>query len=237
VRCFAKGVDKLAASGEAAPKACAKGGAHQRISPMGHLNRRAAALALCLAFGVGLAGCGQKDAVTADDMGLGNPAAKVTVIEYASASCPHCAAFNNEVFPAFKAKYIDTGKIHYVFREFLTPPVQVAAAGFLVARCAGKDKYFSVLDAIYRGQQAMYQSGDVKGTLLRIAQSAGMTEPQFDACIADEKAQQALNDRVGRYAKEDNITGTPTFVVNGKMLDGEQSLSSLDAAIAAAGGR
>jgi protein-disulfide isomerase len=203
---------------------------------MGHLNRRAAALALCLAFGVGLAGCGQQDAVTADDMGLGNPAAKVTVIEYASASCPHCAAFNNEVFPAFRAKYIDTGKIHYVFREFLTPPVQVAAAGFLVARCAGKDKYFSVLDAIYRGQQAMYQSGDVKGTLLRIAQSAGMTEPQFDACIADEKAAQALNDRVGRYAKEDNITGTPTFVVNGKMLDGEQSLSSLDAAIAAAGG-
>src|SRR5271170_7604643 len=83
--------------------------------------------------------------VTADDMSLGNPTAKVTVIEYASASCPHCARFNNDVFPAFKTKYIDSGRIHYVFREFLTPPVEVAAAGFLTARCAGKDKYFSVL--------------------------------------------------------------------------------------------
>src|SRR5580698_5039034 len=68
--------------------------------------------------------------VAPDDMTLGNPRAKVTVIEYASASCPHCAHFNNEVFPAFKAKYIDTGRIHYVFREFLTPPAEVAAASF-----------------------------------------------------------------------------------------------------------
>src|SRR5277367_1630408 len=102
-----------------------------------------------------------------DDMSLGNASAKVTVIEYASASCPHCAEFNNDVFPAFKAKYIDSGKIHYVFREFLTPPVPVAASGFLIARCAGKDKYFSVLDAIYHGQEAMYQSGDYHGALLR----------------------------------------------------------------------
>ena len=173
-------------------------------------------------------------AVTADDMSLGNPNAKVTVIEYASASCPHCARFNNDVFPAFKAKYIDTNKIHYVFREFLTPPQEVAAAGFLTARCAGKDKYFSVLDAIYRGQQAMYQSGDVHGTLLRIAESAGLTEPQFTACINDPKAIQALSDRVETYAKRDNITGTPTFIINGKALDGEQSLASLTTAINAA---
>ena len=72
--------------------------------------------------------------VSADDMAMGNAQAKVTVIEYASASCPHCAEFNNEVFPAFKAKYIDSGKIHYVFREFLTPPAEVAASGFLIAR-------------------------------------------------------------------------------------------------------
>lgn len=172
--------------------------------------------------------------VTADDMSLGNPNAKVTVIEYASASCPHCARFNNEVFPAFKAKYIDSGRIHYVFREFLTPPVEVAAAGFLTARCAGKDKYFSVLDAIYRGQADMFQSGDFRGALLRIAESAGMTEPQFNACISDDKQLKALNDRVEGYQKRDNITGTPTFIVNGAVLDGEQSLASLDAAIAKA---
>jgi protein-disulfide isomerase len=172
--------------------------------------------------------------VTADDMSLGNPNAKVTVIEYASASCPHCARFNNEVFPAFKAKYIDTGKIHYVFREFLTPPVEVAAAGFLTARCAGKDKYFSVLDAIYRGQTAMFQSGDFRGALLRIGESAGMTEAQFNACISDDAVLKALNDRVTTYEKRDNITGTPTFIVNGTSLDGEQTLQSLDTAIAAA---
>lgn len=180
-----------------------------------------------------LAACAKKGGsiVTSDDMSLGNPTAKVTVIEYASASCPHCAAFNNEVFPAFKAKYIDTNKIHYVFREFLTPPPEVAAAGFLTARCAGKDKYFSVLDAIFRGQQAMFQSGDYRGALLRIAQSAGLSESQFNACITDETAIKALNDRVQTYIKRDNITGTPTFMVNGKALDGEQSLQSLSSAI------
>src|SRR5208283_4213753 len=109
-----------------------------------------------------------------------------------------------------------------------------AAAGFLTARCAGKDKYFSVLDAIYRGQQAMFQSGDFRGALLRIAESAGMTEPQFNACISDEKALDALNDRVQTYENRDHINGTPTFIVNGTVLDGEQTMQSLDAAIAAA---
>src|SRR5580700_5874084 len=122
---------------------------------------------------LGLAACSKSGgaAVSTDDMQMGNPQAKVTVVEYASASCPHCADFNNEVFPAFKAKYIDTGKIHYVFREFLTPPAEVAAASFLIARCAGRDKYFSVLDTIFRGQEQMYQSGDIRGALLRAAQS------------------------------------------------------------------
>ena len=186
------------------------------------------ALAACGGMG------GKTETVTADDMSLGNAASKVTVIEYASASCPHCARFNNEVFPAFKTQYIDSGKVHYVFREFLTPPTEVAAAGFLMARCAGKEKYFSVLDAIYRGQEVMYQSGDFRGGLLKIAESSGMTEPQFTACISDDKAIKALNDRVDNYAKRDHIAGTPTFIVNGKVLDGEQSLASLSKAIAAA---
>jgi protein-disulfide isomerase len=185
---------------------------------------------------LGVAACGKTGGgVTADDMSMGNPQAKVTVIEYASASCPHCAEFNNEVFPAFKAKYIDSGKIRYVFREYLTPPVEVAASGFLIARCAGKDKYFNVLDAIYRGQQQMYQTGDFRGTLLRIAESAGLSEQQFDACTTDEAALKALGARADKAVKEDGITGTPTFVVNGKKMDeGAASLAKLDAAIAAA---
>jgi protein-disulfide isomerase len=172
--------------------------------------------------------------VTPDDMALGNPRAKVTVIEYASASCPHCAHFNNEIFPAFKAKYIDTGKVHYVFREFLTAPAEVAAASFLVARCAGKDKYFSVLDTIFRGQEQMYQTGDIKGALLKAAREAGMTDAQFDACLTNEAAGDALSARVQRYAKEDGINVTPTFFINGKKIEGIQSLAQLDAAIAAA---
>jgi len=171
-----------------------------------------------------------------DDMTLGNPNAKVTVVEYASASCPHCAHFNNEVFPAFKAKYIDTGRVHYVFREFLTQPVEVAAASFLVARCAGRDKYFSVLDTIFRGQAQMYQSGDIKGALLHAAEGAGMTEAQFDACLTNEAAGDALSARVERYVKEDGIDSTPTFVINGKKMDPNTpaTLANLDVAIAKA---
>ena len=168
-----------------------------------------------------------------DDMSLGNPMARLVVVEYASASCPHCAHFNNDVFPAFKAKYIDTGRVKYVFREFLTPPQEVAAASFLLARCAGKDKYFSVLDAVFRGQEQMYQSGDVKGTLLHVAQGAGMNEAEFNACLTNEAAGDALNARVNRYAKEDGINSTPTFVVNGRKMEGAATLANLDAAIAA----
>jgi protein-disulfide isomerase len=190
-------------------------------------------IAVVVAIALGLAGCNKPGAaVTADDMTLGNPNAKVTVVEYASASCPHCAEFNNDTFPAFRAKYIDNGKIRYVFREFLTPPVEVAASGFLIARCAGKDKYFSVLDAIYRGQQAMYQSGDYRGFLLHVAESAGLSEQQFNSCTTDDAALKALNDRVQK-AMDAGINATPTFVVNGTKLDGAPTLANLDTAIAA----
>lgn len=174
--------------------------------------------------------------ISAEDMSMGDAKAPVKIVEYASASCSHCAAFNNEVFPAFKAKYIDTGKVHYTLKEFLTPPVEMAAAGFLTARCAGKDKYFSVLDAVYHSQQEMFQSGDIRGPLLRIAQSAGLTEAQFNACITDETALKALNERVEKATRDEKITGTPTFVVNGKQVaSGEVTLKQLDTAIAEAG--
>jgi protein-disulfide isomerase len=190
---------------------------------------------LVAALAFALAACGAKPtAVTSDDMSLGNPNAKVTMIEYASVACPHCAAFNNDVFPAFRAQFIDTGKVHYVFREMLVggdAEVSMAAAGFLTARCAGKDKYFSVVDAIFRNQMQMFTSGDIRGGLLRIAQSAGMTEAQFTACISDEKAIKALNARVEMYTKRYGINSTPTFVINGKKLQGEQTLAALTTAV------
>ena len=176
----------------------------------------------------------QSVAVGPDDMVIGNPFAKVTVFEYASLSCPHCAAWNQEVWPAFKAKYVDTGKVRYVFREFITSPPQLAAAGSLLARCAGKDKYFSVIDQVFRAQGEIYRTSDMRGPLIAIAAKAGLNEDQLIACISDEKAVAALNARVERWVKDEDIQATPTFVVNGNKLQGEQPLAALDAAIAAA---
>ncbi|MFM1960841.1 MAG: hypothetical protein RL588_2358 [Pseudomonadota bacterium] len=182
-----------------------------------------------------LSACSRGPAPSAEDMTLGDPKAPVKMVEYASASCTHCATFNNSVFPEFKAKYIDTGKVHYTLKEFLTPPNELAAAGFLTARCAGKDKYFTVLDAIFRSQQEIFQTGDMRGVLLRVAQSAGLTEAQFNTCISDEEALKALNARVDRAIKQDRITGTPAFFINGKSVgEGEISLAALEKAVAEA---
>jgi protein-disulfide isomerase len=190
-----------------------------------------------VALALTLAACQktQTTAVAAEDMSLGAPGAKVTMIEYASVACPHCAKWNSEVFPAFKAKYVDTGKVRYIAREALTGDPAIAAAGFLTARCAGKDKYFQVVDAVYRGQEEMQRTGQPHAVLLNIARSAGLTDAQFEACIKDETALNALNGRWERYVKEDKINGTPTFVINGKVYDkGEMSMAELDAAVALA---
>lgn len=180
---------------------------------------------------------GGSSALTQDDMDQGNAQAKVTVVEYASVGCPVCAKWQKEVYPAFKAKYIDTGKIHYVFREMLVgqgPEIAVASAGFLVARCAGKDKYFAVNDAIFNSQQQAFEAP--RETLLDIAKSVGMTDDSFNKCVNDDKAMQALNDRVEHHNRDDHVNSTPTFVINGKSLEpGYHSLDEIDAAIKAAG--
>ncbi len=198
-------------------------------------------VALLLALTVfGAAACSQKTggALTQDDMDLGNAQSKITVVEYASVGCPVCAKWQREVYPAFKAKYIDTNKVHYVFREMLVgqgPEIAVAASGFLVARCAGKDKYFSVTDAIFKDQEQAFEAP--RETLLNVAKSAGMTEDGFNKCINDEKAIQALNDRVERHTRDDHVNSTPTFVINGKPMEpGFHTLEEMDAAIKAAGG-
>lgn len=193
---------------------------------------------LVAALAASLAACGPKGAkVTAEDMTLGNPNAKVTVIEYASVACPHCAKWNEEVFPAFKAKYIDTGKINYVAREALTGEPTLANAGAMLARCAGKDKYFQVTDALYHAQKNIFQTGDIRGELLTIAQASGMSEAQFNTCLSDENAAKSA-ERIDKQMKADKIQGTPTFIVNGKKVGGEEggeaTLAQLDAAIAEA---
>ena len=199
------------------------------------LSRRSLLLA---GAAIAMASCSQANGAKAPasgEMALGKADAPITVIEYASFACGHCAVFNNTVFPQIKAKYIDTGQVRWIFREFITPPAELAAAGALLARCAGPDKYFNVADAIFHGQEEMFRTGDMRGVLLRVAQSAGMTEQQFQACVTDEKAIQAFNSRVEGYAKTDKVTATPTFIINGKKVaEGEMTLAQFDAHIAAA---
>ncbi len=203
-------------------------------------SRRLLMLALAAGAVIGLAGCdklggGGPKAAAGEAMSMGDPNAKVKMDEYASTTCSHCGRFNNDVFPGFKAKYIDTGKVQYTLHEFLTRPEAVASAGFLIARCAGKEKYFSVIDALFRSQEELYATGDARGTLLKVAQSAGMSEQQFNACVADEAANKALAARVDSAIKDKGVSSTPTFFFNGKKVkEGEMTPAELDAAVAEA---
>ena len=166
------------------------------------------------------------------EMSLGDPHAPVTVIEYASVGCPHCAVWANEVFPGLRAKYIDTGKVRFVFREMLTGNPALAAAGFLTARCAAPDRYFQVIDDVFAQQAAIGKEG--VEALARIALHAGVSRERFEACLKDQKALKALDERTLADARAHKVTGTPTFFVGGQRLDGEQTLQDLDVAIAKA---
>jgi protein-disulfide isomerase len=157
------------------------------------------------------------------DMALGPQNAPVTITEYASMTCPHCANFNETVFPKIKSEYIDTGKIRYVFREF---PLDIkAAAGSMLARCIAKDdapKYFAVIDLLFR-QQNDWVMKNTTETLTRIGKQAGLSQQQVEDCLKD----QALLDKIAADQKYANdvlkVNSTPTFFINGEMLKGETS--------------
>jgi protein-disulfide isomerase len=197
-------------------------------------------IATALLAALALGGCGKPPldpaaVAQSDDMTLGNPNAKIHVIEYASASCPHCARFAIDVFPTFRAKYIDTGKVNYTLKEYLTEPQAIAAAGFLLARCAGKDKYFQIVDAVFRQEAELLESdrnAEKRDRLVKIAQSAGIPETQFDACTSNDDSLKAFNDRVEASAKQYNVESTPTFVINGKSTVGYQDMTMIDKSIA-----
>jgi protein-disulfide isomerase len=182
-----------------------------------------------------------RPAVRADDMTLGNAKAKVVVVEYASLSCPHCARFHNSVFPAFRKKHIDTGKVLFVYREFVTSPAEMAVPATMLARCAGKDRYFQVISRVFATQDEMYKGGTVRGVhdiLRREAATLGIDAAAYEACVSDEAAFEALKVRLSRAETEDKVEGTPTFDVNGVRVEAppgkEMDLATLDAAIAAA---
>ncbi|HPA37384.1 MAG TPA: DsbA family protein [Phenylobacterium sp.] len=166
----------------------------------------------------------------AGGVSMGNPKAKVLVEEYASMSCSHCATFNNEVFPEFKKAFIDTGKVRYVLHEYVTPPENVAAAGWFVARCAGPDGYFKVVDAFFRSQAQMFDTRDVRGALMAAGKAGGLTEDGVRACLKDPAQLTALEGRL-KAAVDRGVQGTPTFYINGEPHVGEASLDELAAAI------
>jgi protein-disulfide isomerase len=166
--------------------------------------------------------------VSLPDMALGPANATVTITEYASMTCPHCAAFNENVFPKIKSEYIDSGKVRYVFREF---PLDIkAAAGSMLARCIAKDdagKYFAVVDMLFR-QQNDWVTKNTTETLTRIGKQAGLSQQAVEDCLKD----QALLDKIAadqKYASDVlKVDSTPTFFINGEKIKGETSFEEFD---------
>ncbi|PWR02838.1 thiol-disulfide oxidoreductase [Meridianimarinicoccus roseus] len=157
------------------------------------------------------------DTSTIADMALGQADAPVTVIEYASFTCPHCATFHDEVFPDLKRNYIDTGKIRFVHREVYFDRYGLWAG--MVARCGGEMRYFGVADQIYERQREWTKGGDpaeVAANLRRIGLSAGLTDTQLDACLSDGEKAQTLVAWYQQNAERDGIEGTPSFIIDGE---------------------
>ena len=161
------------------------------------------------------------------DMIEGLDTAKVTVVEYASASCPHCAAFHNDVYVKLKTDYIDTGKVRFVFREF--PHNDQGMAAFMVARCSPKEKYFPLMDIFFKTQEKWVP--DAFNQLKDIAKQSGMSEADFEACLKNEKVAKGIWNVRDKADKKYGVTGIPTIFVNGKAFDGERTFAAMKAVI------
>jgi len=155
------------------------------------------------------------------DMAVGSVDAPVTVIEYASVTCPHCATFHQEVYPEIKEKYINTGKVRFIFREFPTSPANLSVAGSMLARCAadkgGNDAYFVVLNALFATQRTWIFGESPRDELLKIASQAGMGADEFDACVKRQELLDYLNENIKEGSEKYGISSTPSFVLNGQV--------------------
>jgi protein-disulfide isomerase len=161
------------------------------------------------------------------DMVMGADNAPVTVIEYASMTCPHCAHFQETTFPALKKNYIDTGKVRYIFREF--PLDSLAAAAFMLARCTGetdKNKYFAMVDTLFR-QQRTWAVEKPLPPLLAISKQAGFTEETFNACLANQKVLDGIESMRQRAVDTFKVQSTPTFFINGTAYPGALEIGEM----------
>jgi protein-disulfide isomerase len=150
--------------------------------------------------------------------------APVTIIEYASMTCGHCATFHNTTYPELKKRYIDTGKVKFILREFPLDPL--AASAFMLARCAGDGKYYPVVDAFFH-QQSQWAVQKPLEPMLAIARQAGFTKESFEACLTNQKMLDGIEWTRNRATQKFGVNSTPTFFINGKILRGALSIEEL----------
>lgn len=187
------------------------------------------ALALLgLTAAIGIAACNKTGGAAssyelATDIPVGSKDAKVVMVEYASITCPHCARFEKDVMPTILKNYVETGKVRYVFREFPTPPIELASAGHLLGRCVAPDKRQALIETLMAQQVEIYtqaQAGNALQPFMTIAASVGMNEDAFKACMQDKDKLQILVDVQDYGQNHDKVTGTPSVFVNGKLVTG-----------------
>ncbi|WP_247644472.1 MULTISPECIES: DsbA family protein [Brucella] len=164
-----------------------------------------------------------------EDMSYGNADAPVTIIEYTSLSCPHCADFTIKTFPVIKAKYIDTGKARLILREFPFDPRSTAA--FMLARCAPKERYFAMVDVLFKQQKHWATAEDGEAALLQIAKLAGFSKDAFRACLTNQKLLDDLRATVEHGSKTFGVKATPTFIINGEVHAGAVSADEMSSII------
>ena len=156
--------------------------------------------------------------ITKDDRILGNPEAPITIVEYASLTCPHCAHFANDVLPELKKEWIDTGKARLVLRDF--PLDEPALRAAMIARCAPPERYYAFADTFFAAQEKWVRSGDYREALARLAKLGGMGQAEFDTCIKNTDLENKIVEGRLRATQELDVNSTPTFFVNGSKLAG-----------------
>jgi protein-disulfide isomerase len=174
-------------------------------------------------------------AVGKDDRILGKPDAPVTIVEYGSLSCPHCAHFATEVLPKLEKKWIDTGKVRLVFRDF--PLDQVALRAEMVARCAPPARYYPLIDMLFASQDKWVLEKDWKAALERLVLLAGIGKKEVEACLADKAVENEVAGSRLVASQQLGVDATPTFFINGTKFEGEPTLEAFDQALTGASGK
>jgi protein-disulfide isomerase len=185
---------------------------------------------LLLAYAVaGSAPAAAQAAPVMQDLPLGKEDAPVTVIEYASLTCPHCADFMNNTFPQIKSAYIDTGKVKWVYRDF--PLDQVALRAAMLARCAGPDRYYAFIETLFSQQKVWVAQKDPLQGIAAVGRLGGITQEQFDACMKNKDVENAALQNELDAQKQFGVDSTPTFIINGTKHAGELSLADFSALV------